>query len=125
MSCNCTQIKKLPTCINELVIGTIALVSQDVYVFIHNKSINHTIRLTGVSDVDGLVTVDFMGLPDNFFSENYTYEIYITATNTSPNDREDITIDTTTDSCLMVSFMRIEDESIESVYYSTVTAVIE
>lgn len=125
MSCNCTKIKKLPTCINELVIGTIELLSQNVHVFIHNKSLNHNIRLTGVSDSDGLVTVDLSVLPDNFFSENYTYEIYITATNASPNDRQDITIDTITDNCLLVSFMRIEDEAIESVYYSTVTAVLE
>ena len=125
MSCNCTKIKDLPTCINELIIGEITPISQDVYVFIKNTTLNQTTRLTGDSDADGLVTVDLADLPVNFFSENYTYEIYITVLSAGPSDKETLTIDTTSDTCVMVRFYRIENESIESVYYSTIVAQLQ
>lgn len=125
MSCNCTKIKDLPTCIDELVIGTISLESQDVYVFFKNTSIEYTVRLTGVSDAQGLVTVDLSSLV-NFFSPNYSYDIWITALSGAPSNKLNIVMnDDSNVSCLSVDFFRIENNSMESIYYSTVTAEIE
>jgi len=125
MSCNCAKIKDLPTCIDELIIGTISLLSQDVFVFFKNTSIDYTVRLTGVSDGDGLVTIDLSAL-NNFFSPNYSYDIWITAEDESPTSKQDITYDTYTFyDCLSAKFFRIEDSSMEAIYYSTVTAELE
>lgn len=125
MSCNCTKIKDLPTCINELIIGTITPISQDVYVFFKNTTLNQTTRLTGDSDEDGLVTVDLTDLPENFFSENYNYEIYVTTLSASPSDKQTITVGAESDTCLMVKFFKVEDGAIESVYYSTIVAQLK
>lgn len=122
MGCNCTKILDLPTCIDELIIGEIPLLSQDVFVFIKNTSIEYTIRLTGVSDSDGIVTVDFTTLPDNFFGSNFNYELWVTSTSEQPNKKQVITIEDVSDTCLNMQFFRVENNSLESVYYSTVTA---
>ncbi len=123
MACNCEKLKSLPTCLNELVIGLISLTSQDVYVFFKNISNGHVIRLTGVSDVDGFVTI---AIPENHFTANYSYEIWITATTAGPDDKEDITFDSYVFyNCLSVEFYRIENDSLEAVYYTTVTAELE
>lgn len=125
MSCNCEKLKSLPTCLNELIIGQIALVSQNVYVFFKNISNDHVVRLIGVSDLNGDVTIDLTSL-DNFFSPNYSYELWITELSAVPSARQDITFDTYTFyDCLSVEFFRIEDDSLESVYYTTITAELE
>lgn len=123
MSCNCTKLKDLPTCINDLIIGTISLVSQDVYVFIKNSTNGHTTRLIGNADSDGLVTVD---VSEVYFSPHYSYDIWITATTDGPSDKQDITFDTYTFyDCLSAKFFRVENDSMEAVYYAAVTAELE
>lgn len=122
MSCNCSKIKDLPTCLNELVIGTISIEDQQVYVFFTNTSLNQEVRLIGESDVDGLVTVDLTTLPDNYFSPNYHYEIHITDLDDSPHYQEPIEIGEESVFCLSIKFYRIENDALEAVYYDSLTA---
>lgn len=123
MACNCEKIKSLPTCLNELIIGTISLVSQDVYVFFKTINNGYVHRVTGHADSDGLVTVDPSSV---YFTTNYSYELWITAIGDGPNDKQNITYDTYTFyDCLSFDCFRIENDSLESVYYASLTAELE
>jgi hypothetical protein len=124
MGCNCNDIKDLPTCLNELVLGTIELLNQDVYVFIKNNSNGQFTRLTASSDIEGLVTIDLTQLPDNYFSENYSYDFWVTSANGSPSEMIDVFIDGADYPCFAARFFKVSSEALESVYYSTVTAEI-
>jgi hypothetical protein len=124
MGCNCNDIKDLPTCLNELVLGTIELLNQDVYVFIKNNSNGQFTRLTAQSDIDGLVTLDLTQLPDNYFSDNYNYDFWVTLTSGTPSGMQTIVIEGADYDCLNANFFRVVNESIESVYYSSIIAEI-
>lgn len=77
MSCvNCLTSKKLPLCINQLVIGS-ADPNTIYIVHFRNTNTNRLDILTVESDSSGLIAVQTQDLLGNFLSQNFTYKISI------------------------------------------------
>lgn len=59
MSCEtCIQVKPIPVCISEIVIGTIADINTDVLIKLKNVSNGRIIFLSSSSDGAGLIALD-------------------------------------------------------------------
>jgi hypothetical protein len=70
------KTKPIPTCLGELTIGVIADVSTAVNVHLHDVTTGRTEIFQETSDGAGIVKVD---LTDKDFSDNHSYQIWITA----------------------------------------------
>lgn len=99
--------KKIPLCILDLIIGTISSHSANVVVYIVNITTGRRFIIQTTSDVAGLVSVD---LSPYEFSENHTYELWITLQANGIDDKEDITIGTETAKNISLGFMNLISE---------------
>jgi len=121
--CNpCIKTKTLPNCLAELVIGTVALVSQSVKVYIQDIATGGLTILQGTADIDGLVTLTLPESPA--FFDTHPYELWITETGAGIGDFQSITIDGASSDivCIRFTSVRGEDGSVESYLTQTLAA---
>lgn len=108
--CNeCTCVKCVPTCTDELVLGMISLGNTAVFVYFLNSNTERVDKFNAISEVDGTVKVDlssFQMMPDT------NYEVWITTTTaTSFLDMLTITIGLDTLTCMEIEFVDVNDSS--------------
>ncbi len=113
--CNpCIKTKAVPNCLAQLVIGTTALTSQQVKVYIQDLATNGLLILTGTADMDGLITLE---LPDpSPFFDTHPYELWVTDLGAGIGAYESISINGSTSDiiCLRFQSVRGDDGSVES-----------
>ena len=119
MSCLCAKIKSIPQCTQELLIGTLSIVSVPVYVFIRNKSLDTTIRVGGLVDGLGILTIDLTGIS---LSPVFSYEFHVTETTGEPFENLIFNINYVEYNCLSFDVFRIEDTTGNSIIYPSITA---
>lgn len=118
--CNpCIKTKTLPNCLSQLVIGTIALISQSVKVYIQDIATGALMVLDGTSDGDGLVTVEFED--SKYFFENHPYELWITDIGADIGAFETITFDGASSNTVCMRFHSVKGEDGDIVAYLTQT----
>ena len=105
--CNpCLQTDTIPTCLTDLVIGTITDTTTDVFIYFKDHTTNKTIRFEETSDGAGLVTVTGLDTQPDFMP-NHSYEVWITlAIAVSIEEKEDITVPNaaTSTECIALDF---------------------
>jgi hypothetical protein len=99
--------KKIPLCILTLIIGKISSANANVNIFIVDITTGRRFILQSTSDGAGLVSVDLTAIE---FSEEHTYELWITLQSANPEDKEDITIDTETATTVALGFLSLFTE---------------
>lgn len=105
MSCtNCDQIKPIPTCVLELVIGTIAGANKNIVVMVEDITQNRLSAIKMMSDGSGSIKMDTSKM---IFMENHSYKFEVV----EPADGSTIpvTIDGTAHDCLSARFVRLLD----------------
>lgn len=105
--CNdCTGTKKIARCTTNLIIGTISNINTAVYVYIKDNTLDdRIIRYAITSSGAGLITIP---ITPQRFSEDHTYEIWVTLTTASNIETKlDITIGTVTNTCVNLNFATI------------------
>ena len=108
MSCStCKQINPIPCCVTTLTVGTVADASVNVRVYFKNITTGRILGLPGTTDGAGLVTVD---VSDEQFATNQSWEIWVTLTSTSVNERLNLTVNSATVDCLATTFIKAMDE---------------
>lgn len=77
MSCICQIAQKVPTCLEELVLGSVSEVNAEVLVLIRNKTTgyNHTQYIT--TDSQGHVVINMEDPIPSFFNQDCYYEVSI------------------------------------------------
>ena len=117
---NCRKVNDIPTCTNQIIVGTIADIDATLYIYFVTAR-GQVIRLDGSSDGAGLVTVDTSGLQ---FMSNMSYEIFITLdAAVSFEDKIDITVPGEADpkSCFQFTPDAVRDTSDNQIAFTTVT----
>ena len=108
MSCStCKQINPIPCCVTTLTVGTVANANVNVRVYFKNITTGRILGLPGTTDGAGLVTVD---VSDEQFATNQSWEIWVTLTSTSINERLNLTVNSATVDCLATTFIKAMDE---------------
>ena len=111
MSCcaDCINVCTIEKCGNDLVIGTIADVDTDVFVYADRIDGRSQKQLV-TSDGTGKVTMDLTDPSPHYYDAQNIFEIYVTATNASnPSDRYEVTLmdGETTGECFNVKFFQV------------------
>lgn len=110
MSCpTCTETKPIPKCVDSLVIGAIDLDSTDVYIYVKNLTTERIQRIETTSDINGEVSLALTNPDKEFYSPDFTFELWITLRTATINDKEDITIGYTTTDCFTIRFTEVFD----------------
>ncbi len=124
MTCiSCKPTKKIPTCISEIVIGTI-VADMDYLVYIENNNTGYILKLPCTSDVDGLLTLDLSEIDTTFFSPNNKYKLTVTLADAAISDILDITLaDASVVNCLLLLFAKSFDN--EGLITSQESATLE
>lgn len=105
MSCStCTITKPIPSCVENLTIGTITA-DTEVFVLFRNLATGRTEYTTATSDADGLLILDLteLAFPANQAIELSVHDIAATSAETAL----ELTIGENTYDCLQISFNRI------------------
>lgn len=111
MACpTCTETKPIPKCVDSLVIGAIDDDLTNVYVYVKNLTTERTQRVSVTSDLSGVVSILLTDPDKEFYSANFTYELWITLRTATINDKLDITIGYTTTDCFTIRFTEIYDD---------------
>ncbi len=123
MICNpCTKINPIPCCLDILTIGTISDIDIDVNVYIKNITTNRILILPGHADHDGLVTV---GVIDEQFASNQSYEIWVTKASEDMNNRLNLTIgESSSITCLAATYLKVKTEEDEIDNQATFTITL-
>lgn len=100
----CQKTKVLPRCSTLLTIGRINHISQDIFIFIKNVTTGYPIRQSRTSSVAGVVTIDMADPAKNFFSQNHTYEVWVTFQDTTIEERLPIELGGSTSECFILEF---------------------
>lgn len=109
MSCSCTNVCEIPTCVETINMG---IIDPDITVLVQFKEIvtGRIKQVQGESDETGELIIDVSNI-NSFFSPNFVYEVTILASNANQCDTEDWTIDDTADvECVQIRFIQIEVE---------------
>lgn len=106
----CVETKPIPKCVTSLVIGAIDAELTDVYVYVLNLTTGRQQRIETTSDLNGQVSIPLADPDVEFYSENFTYELWITLRTTDPNTKLDVTIGYATNDCFTVRFKEIYDD---------------
>lgn len=125
--CNpCSVFRKLPSCMTNLIIGTISP-NRAIYVFIKNHTIGHLYRIATTSDaVTGIVTFDITDGSDYKLTPNHDYELYLIAQNATDNDaRVSFTVDSVSYTCAAFTVERINFDGTDVASYSSQTLKLE
>lgn len=122
MSCTaCQATKIIPSCTDELVIGSVEDASTDLYVYIKNLTTGYVHRQEVMSNEYGLVTLD-LSLPDiSFYNPNNTYESWVTLQDAQIDDRLPVTIGDDDYTCFALNFEKVFDETGIAATYETHT----
>lgn len=103
--CNpCTPVNTIPSCVTNIIIGTIASVSTAVYVYIKNISTGKVTRISATSSIAGLVTAV---LGDFIPMDNCSYEIWVTLATADIDTKLNVTISAVAYTCFAVRFETI------------------
>lgn len=91
---NCQRVCNIPSCVDNIIIGSITDTDQAVYVFFQDQRsvIN---RLSATSDGNGLITLDLTDTANDDFEiiPEMLYDIWVTRDDAeSITDKEDITV---------------------------------
>ena len=117
----CTRVKNLPSCVTDIVIGTVAQTSTAHYVYFKNLATGRINRYAATSDGSGLLTVTV----DEEIFPQHTYKVWVNQQSaTNATDEETITIGAATPTCLEIHFYRVTDDS-GQVNYTSQTLKIQ
>lgn len=125
MGClNCQFTQAIPTCTTTLAIGTTTIgAGVPVYVFVRNIITGKEFRQSATTEAlpAGRVSM-LLSLPQqDFYSQNFVYEIWITRQSDTVNERLNFTIQgsVTAIDCVSVNFTDIYDDDDDKVAYSS------
>lgn len=113
MACNnCSQLDEIPECTETLVLGTIDP-DTEIYIYVKNISNGYVHREETTSNGDGDITLDLTAPDSTFYNPDSSYEVW--ATLRTESVRLDITYAYgLTDTCLSISFFRVNDTTEEA-----------
>jgi hypothetical protein len=77
MSCICQIAQKVPTCLEELVLGSVSEVNAEVLVLIRNKTTGYNHSQYVTTDENGEVIIDLQSPQSDFYNQNSYYEISV------------------------------------------------
>ena len=110
MSCpTCTETKPIPKCVDTLIIGAIEYDNTDVYIYVENLTTGRIQRIDATSGISGEVELDLTDPDKEYYSPNFTYELWITLQTGSINDKLDVTIGYGLYDCFVLRFLEIFD----------------
>lgn len=116
------RTKCVPICTADLIIGTIENTDTELYVYIKDLTTGRTEILNAESDSDGLVILDISAYT---FSDNHSYEMWITLSYANVYDKIDVTIGDEVTDTLAPCFVDIESPSGAYVFGSQTLEVLE
>ncbi len=97
LCCNCSKLKSISLCTDSLVIGTVASFNYPYIVYFKSLATGKVFYYAVTSNTAGLLTLQFT---DGFPLATLTgYEMWVNKAGDSIDDKEDLTIGTTTDTC--------------------------
>ena len=99
------KTKCIPLCLTDLIIGAIGIKNKAVHVYIKDLTTGRTEMFPSLSEADGYVVIDISAAT---FSDNHTYELWITLATANINDKQNITVDASTDTTLSLCFEDVE-----------------
>ena len=109
MSCNnCTELKTVSLCVNNLTIGTVGSNNTSYNIYFRSAANGMLIKYTATSNGSGLLILS----PNDglIFATNHVYELFVNKT-TSSSTGENLTIGAVTDTCFKVMFEQVYDLS--------------
>lgn len=107
----CTRLKPVSICVNNLIIGTVSGTSTLYNIYFRSLANGFIVKYTATSSGAGLLT---LSPTDGFvLATNHLYEMYVN-TYTSSSTGANLTIGTTTATCYNVMFEQVYDE--DSIY---------
>lgn len=107
----CTHLKPVSICTNNLIIGTVGSFNTLYNIFFRSLANGFLVKYTATSNGSGLLT---LSSNDGFvLATNHLYEMYVN-TSTSTSTGANLTIGSVTDTCYNVLFEQVNDE--DSVY---------
>ncbi len=127
MACNsCESSLKVPTCINNLVIGDIDNESEEIYIYLKNTSSGYIYRQESESNVNGIITLVCTDILD-MLQPGIEFELW--ATLRTSNTRLEIFTtlpypQITSFECFNIEFERYLDEEGNCVTQETYTLEI-
>lgn len=77
MSCICQIAQKVPTCLDELVLGSVSEVNAEVLVLIRNKTTGYNHSQYVTTDESGVIIIDLQSPQADFYNPNSYYEISV------------------------------------------------
>jgi hypothetical protein len=104
MSCICQESQKIPTCLDELILGSVSEVNTLVYVDIKNISTGYNYRHSVTTSETGVITLDLSEPAPSFYNQDSYYEIYVSS---ASHILLPITIDDSEFECIGVYFEKI------------------
>src|SRR5574343_1852824 len=106
----CTRLKPVSICVNNLIIGTVSA-STSYSIYFRSLANGFIVKYTATSNGAGLLTLS----PTDgvVLATNHLYEMYVN-TSTSSSTGANLTIGTTTATCYNVMFEQVYDE--DSIY---------
>lgn len=121
---DCTQTLIIPACTDNLVLGIIDDVSQNIYIFANNVTTQRQQRQDAVSNADGVVTMDLSDPSEDFYSENHQFEVWVTLRDTNSTERIPIEVGENTYECFTLNFEKFFENPVVS-YTSHVLQIDE
>lgn len=115
------QAQNAPCCIDELTIGTVSNLSAQVNVMFENLTTGRKVVLDGQTNGSGLLTVD---ISEHRFPVNHVFRISASLENTDYSNRLDITISTSTEEYVHVTFVKNLDSAGAPIADATYTLTI-
>jgi ribosomal 30S subunit maturation factor RimM len=110
MSCpTCQETKPIPKCVDTLIIGAIEDDSTNIYIYVENLTTGRIQRIEATSGISGEVSLDLTDPDKEFYSANFTYELWVTLRTGTINDKLDITILYTVADCFVLRFEEVFD----------------
>lgn len=105
---NCTELKTVSICVNDLIIGTVASNNTLYNIYFRSVATGLLIKYTATSNGSGLLTLT----PTSgfIFSVNTFYELFVNKT-TSLSTGESLTIGGVAATCYKVMFEQVYDPS--------------
>ena len=77
MSCICQIAQKVPTCLEELILGSVSEVNTEVLVLVRNKTTGYNHSQYVTTDENGLIIIDLQSPQSDFYNPNSYYEISV------------------------------------------------
>lgn len=117
--CNlCLRAKTLPLCLQQLIVGNIALLATNVYLFINDITTGGVAAIPVTTGAAGEITVDVSQVG---FFENHTYELWVTDAGAGFKDKQTITVGSDTTETICMRFEKVKDEDGENFSFLTQT----